>query len=65
MKYAIALRADSRIAWLNTDSGWTLSTRNNRTLYTDKARAVMWARYMVGLAARNAPYIRVALVNVS
>lgn len=65
MRYAIALRADSRIAWLNTDSGWTLSTRDSRTIYNDRAQAVMWARYMVGLAARNAPYIRVALVNVS
>lgn len=65
MRYAIALRADSRTAWLNTDSGWTLSTRDSRTVYNDQAQAVMWARYMVGLAARNAPYIRVALVNVS
>lgn len=65
MRYAIALRADSRTAWLNTDSSWTLTTRDGRSIYTDKAQAVMWARYMVGLAARNAPYIRVALVNVS
>ena len=65
MRYAIALRADSRTAWLNTDSSWTLTTRDGRTIYTDRAQAVMWARYMVGLAARNAPYIRVALVNVS
>ena len=65
MRYAIALRADSRTAWLNTDSSWTLTTRDGRTIYTDKAQAVMWARYMVGLAARNAPYIRVALINVS
>ena len=65
MRYAIALRADSRTAWLNTDSSWTLTTRDGRTIYTDKAQAIMWARYMVGLAARNAPYIRVALVNVS
>lgn len=65
MKYSIALRADSRTAWLNTASGWTLSTREGRTVYNDQAQAVMWARYMVGLAARNAPYIRVALVNVS
>ena len=65
MRYAIALRADSRTAWLNTDSSWTLTTRDGRTIYTDKAQAVLWARYMVGLAARNAPYIRVALVNVS
>lgn len=65
MRYAIALRADSRTAWLNTDSSWTLTTRDGRSIYTDKAQAVMWARYMVGLAARNAPYIRVALVNVT
>lgn len=65
MKYAIALRADSRTAWLCTDSSWTLSTREGRTVYNDKAQAIMWARYMTGLAARNAPYIRVALVNVS
>lgn len=65
MRYAIALRADSRTAWLNTDSSWTLTTREGRTVYSNKTQAIMWARYMVGLAARNAPYVRVALVNVS